>query len=74
MATLKEIQYLKENFDYRGFLILGFYDKSIKPKDYDAQINRICNYFGIENIFQYDIVMLEKNKYIKADLSTFSEN
>ena len=57
MATLKEIKYLKDNFDYRGFLRLGFYDSSIKPTDYDAQIARICKWFGIESIFQYDIVM-----------------
>lgn len=74
MATQKEIEYLNTNFEFRGLLTLGFYDKNIKPKDYDAQIERICQWFGITSIFQYDIVMIEKNKYITPELKTFSPN
>lgn len=74
MATQKEIEYLNSNFEYRGLLTLGFFPKEIKPKDYDAQIERICDWFGITSIFQYDIVMMEKNKYIKSELKTFSQN
>ncbi|WP_284459533.1 hypothetical protein [Chryseobacterium sp.] len=74
MATEKEIEYLNSNFEYKGLLTLGFFSKEIKPKDYDAQIQRICNWFGITNIFQYDIVMMENNKYIKPEIKIFSHN
>lgn len=74
MATQKEIEYLLEKFDYKSFVILGFYDKSVKEKDYDAQIERICEWFGIKNIFQYDTIGIETKKFIKSDLQTFSKN
>jgi len=74
MATEKEVEYLNSNFEYRGLLTLGFFTNEIKPKDYDAQIQGICDWFGITSIFQYDIVMLEKNKYVQAELKTFSFN
>ena len=74
MATKKEIEYLKANFQFKALVDLGFYDKSIKRDDYDVQINRICEWFGISNIFLYDIIMMEKNKYVKPNLKTFSQN
>lgn len=74
MATEKEIEYLKENFDYEGLKIIGFYDKKVKASDYDTQIKRVCKYFGLANIFQYDTVMFGKAKVFKIDLETFSNN
>lgn len=74
MATQKEIEYLLDKFDYKSFLILGFYDRSIKEKDYDSQIERICKWFGIANIFQYDTIGIETKKFIKSDIKTFSKN
>lgn len=74
MATKKEIEYLKANFQFKGLVDLGFYDKSIKRDDYDAQIKRICEWFSISNIFLYDIVMMDKKKFIKAEIKTFSQN
>lgn len=74
MATKKEIEYLKANFQYKGLVDLGFYDKNIKRDDYDTQIKKVCDWFGISNIFLYDIIMMEKNKYVKAELKTFSQN
>lgn len=74
MATSKEIEYLLEKFDYNSFIILGFYDKSIKRKDYNSQIKRICEYFGINNIFQYDTIGIETKNFINPELKTFSKN
>jgi hypothetical protein len=74
MATEKEIQYLKLNFKFKGLVEMGFYDKGVKQTDYDYQIKRICEFFNISNIFLYDIIMLEKNKYVKPELKTFSQN
>lgn len=74
MATQREIEYLLEKFDYKSFVILGFYDKSVKEKDYDAQIELICEWFAIKNIFQYDTIGIETRKFIKSDLQTFSKN
>lgn len=74
MATKKEIKYLKENFDYEGLKIIGFYDKKVKALDYDEQIKRVCKYFGFANIFQYDTVMLSEATLFKPDLKTFSDN
>lgn len=74
MATPKEIEYLLEKFDYNSFRVLGFYDESVKEKDYDIQIKRICEWFGINNIFQYDTIGIETKKFIKSDLQTFSKN
>lgn len=74
MATEKEIQFLADNFYYEGLIEMGFYDKSIKPDDYDGQIKRVCEYFGLKTIFQYDQVGMETKKYIQSDFSTFSDN
>lgn len=74
MATKKEIEYLKDNFYYHGLLEMGFFDKKIKPEDYDSQIKRICEYFGLKNIFQYENITLATKKFIQSDFSTFSEN
>lgn len=74
MATENEIKYLEKNFDYNGLKALGFYGSTIGKTNYDAQIKRICDWFGIANIFQYDAVMIDDKKSIKADVKTFSQN
>lgn len=73
MATPKEIEYLQEHFDYDGLKTIGFF-KNIKRRDYDAQIKRICQWFGIVNIFQYETVGMQQQKYFIADFRTFSDN
>lgn len=74
MATEKEIEFLKDNFDYDGLLQIGFYSKEIKRNDYDAQIKRVCEMFGFKSIFSYETVMLLEEKPFKTDLQTFSQN
>ncbi|CEJ71275.1 hypothetical protein BN1195_03620 [Chryseobacterium oranimense G311] len=73
MATRKEIEYLQEYFDYEGLKTIGFF-KNIKREDFDGQISRICEWFGIVNIFQYEKVDMQEQKYFVADFRTFSEN
>lgn len=74
MATQKEIEYLQDNFDLKSLYEIGLFSKFIHPRNYDLQIERICNYFGITNIFQYDTIGIDDNKYIVPDLKTFSQN
>jgi hypothetical protein len=73
MATQREIEYLLLNFDYEGLKAEGFF-KNIKRTDYDDQIKRICEWFGILNIFQYDTITMEIYKPFEPDLKTFSKN
>jgi hypothetical protein len=49
-----QVKFLKEHFDFEELKKIGFYSKDIKKKDYQKQIDRICQYFGFESIFQYN--------------------
>ena len=48
-----QVKFLKEHFDFEELKKIGFYSKDIKKKDYQKQIDRICQYFGFDSIFQY---------------------
>ena len=45
--------FLLEHFDYDELKKVGFYDKTIKRKDYQKQADRICKFFGYESVYQY---------------------
>ena len=45
--------FLLEHFDYDELKKVGFYDKTIKRKDYQKQADRICKFFGYETVYQY---------------------
>lgn len=45
--------FLLEHFDFNGLKKVGLFNKEIKSKDYEKQADRICEYFGLENIFEY---------------------
>lgn len=74
MATDKEIKFLQDNFDFAGLKQAKFFDKNIKANDYDLQKERICKYFGLNSIFEYNLIGIEATKYITPELETFSEN
>ena len=74
MATEKEIQYLKDNFDFKELKKVKFYDREISETDYDKQKERICDYFELKSIFDYDNVMLSAWIAVKPIPKTFSEN
>ena len=74
MATEKEIKYLQEKFDFVQLKKAKFYGKDINETDYDKQKERICEYFELKSIFDYDNVMLSAWIAIKPIPKTFSEN
>lgn len=45
--------FLLEQFDFNDLKKCGLLSKEIKKTDYEKQANRICEYFGFDNIFQY---------------------
>lgn len=49
--TLKN--FMLEMFDFDGLKKFGVYGKEIKRKDYQAQADRICKYFGYQTVFEY---------------------
>jgi hypothetical protein len=49
--TLKH--FLLEHFDFDGLKKAGFYNKSIKRKNYKAQAEKICWFFGYKTVFEY---------------------
>ena len=61
-------KYIDENFDLKTLKKVGFI-KNIK--DYDAIEKRICEWFGLSNIYEYSTIL--HNKEIKVK-NIFSEN
>ena len=49
--TLKN--FMLEFFDFDCLKKAGFYDKSIKRNDYEAQADRVCKYFGLKTVYEY---------------------
>jgi hypothetical protein len=49
--TLKN--FMLEHFDFDALKKAGFYGKEIKRKDYKAQAERICRFFGYKTVFEY---------------------
>ena len=74
MATEKEIKYFKDNFDFKELKKVKFYDREISETDYDKHKERICDYFELKSIFDYDNVMLSAWIAVKPIPKTFSEN
>lgn len=45
--------YLKDHFDFSTLKKAGFFPKEMKHNDYEGQAKRICEWFGLESIFDY---------------------
>jgi len=45
-------RFMKEFFCFKSLLKVGFFTKEMK-NDYEAQANRVCEYFGFENVYEY---------------------
>lgn len=48
--TLKK--FMLDHFDFDSLKKSGFY-KNIKRKDYQAQADRVCYFFGYKSVFEY---------------------
>jgi len=64
-------EYIEDNFDIEGLEEIGFLKKGLSL---DQIEERICEFFGIETIFEYGFIMKEKVTEVKAKLKTFSKN
>lgn len=62
-------QWLDKRFDIKELYKCGFVKSAT---DYEALEKRVCEFFGLQNIFQYDFLNAEWNK-LKAK-NIFSEN
>ena len=46
-------RFLEDNFDFDELKKVGLFDKNIGKNDYQKQAGRICQYFGLETVYQY---------------------
>lgn len=46
--------FLEEHFDFDTLKKVGFFDKTIRRKDYLKQAERIRTFFGYESLYQYN--------------------
>lgn len=45
--------FLRDNFSFSDLKKLGFYSKEVRANDYEKQAIRICQYFGLDNVYDY---------------------
>lgn len=45
-------EYMLEHFNFRSLKRIGFY-KDVKASDYTEQAKRVCEFFGLESVFEY---------------------
>jgi hypothetical protein len=45
--------FMEEFFDFKSLKKIGLFKKDIKKDDYEAQAARICQYFGMESIYEW---------------------
>ena len=64
-------EFIESRFDIEELREVGFLKTE---KTYKEIETRICQFFGLENIFMYDYIMEEKHEPVKADIEIFSIN
>jgi hypothetical protein len=62
--------FIKSRFPINDLKKIGFFHKNDSFEDMER---KICRYFGLKNIYEYDYILPNK-KEIEADLKTFSIN
>jgi hypothetical protein len=63
-------KYIDETFDLKGLCELGLIKNTT---DYDDIEKRICKWFGLDYIQQFDEIMVDKPKDLEAK-NIFSDN
>jgi len=48
-------RFMKEFFPFTGMKKIGLFTKGMKG-DYEAQANRICEFFGFETVYEYGAI------------------
>lgn len=74
MATKAEIKFLKDKFWFAGLKKAGVYPKSMKFNDYDGQIKRQCELWGINSIFDYERLIAIRRPARPEDFLPFTAN
>lgn len=64
-------QYMVSRFDLEGLVELGVLEGEMTL---EAAVERICQWFGLSSIFDYDYIMGGYQLNVEADLNTFSIN
>jgi hypothetical protein len=62
--------FINERIPIRDLIKVGLLNKN---DSYDDIERKICKYFGLKNIFEYDHIM-DMDIHVKADIKTFSIN
>lgn len=52
--------FIQEFFPFKEFLKIGFFKKEMKD-DYYAQAEKICVYFSLSSIYEYDAVEIRSH-------------
>jgi hypothetical protein len=63
--------FIKSRFHIPSLVKAGFLPKNPTLEQVEK---RVCEFFCIKNIFMYDFIGQPKNKTLKADIKTFSDN
>jgi len=64
-------EFIETRFDIDSLREIGFL-KTEKTTEEIAK--RICTFFGFKTIFEYDFMIKDRIKTVKADIKTFSDN
>jgi len=66
-----KIKYIHDTFDIPSLMRTGFLHDGMTYHDIER---RICLFFGLLNIYQYDYIVDEEWVLVRADIKTFSIN
>ena len=64
-------QYINSILPIKELTKVGFLKKGATVEEIEK---RVCDYFGIKTIYQYEVIEWLKDHPIKAKLETFSKN
>lgn len=45
--------FMRNNIPFKALKKAGFFSPEIKSTDYEAQAKRVCEFFGLKNIYDY---------------------
>lgn len=64
-------KFIRSRIPINDLYRIGFFKSKTDLKHIEE---RICEFFGIKNIFMYDFIGQPRSKTVKANIETFSTN
>lgn len=64
-------EFIEEHFYIEGMIEIGFFKKGW---NYDQMACKVCHFFGLKNLYMYELILKKKNPPLRANLDTFSQN